>query len=243
MALTESIDASSIGFVLKQLYHLWAQATIWPGLVRLVRLLHDGPSSTGVAEKLHMRASLLARFLQLQEEKVMSALGESGDIFEVENLDHPALFARRVEFRNFPTGKLFTVHAMVSIITCRVLQEANRFLGRDDPGLEKKATWYSKRIWMSYTWMRNQAPLAIDYTAALAFSYESGDDEEREFCIRGLRGMETFRHPPPVGEWTDATIKANAKAFTGRLPFLKTQDPQVEYKGIGCRSGERPETE
>jgi len=240
MALTESIDASSIDFVLKQLYHLWAQATAWPGLVRLVRLLHGDPSNIGVAEKLHMRAMLLARFLHFQDVKVMSALGESGDIFEVENLDHPALFRRRFEFSNFSTAKLFTVHAMVSIITCRVLQEANRFLGRDDPSVEKKATWYSRRIWMSYPWMQNQAPLAVDYTAALAFSYESGDGDEREFCIRGLRGMEAFRRPPPVGEWTDATIKANAKAFTGRLPFLKTQDPRVEYDGIGCRSGGFP---
>ncbi|KAI1173233.1 hypothetical protein F4777DRAFT_458030 [Nemania sp. FL0916] len=60
--------------------------------------------------------------------------------------------------------------------------------------------------------------------------------EEREFCIAGLRQMDSSRHPPPIGEWVEETIMANAKAYSGRLPFLRTQDKKVEFDGIGCRS-------
>ncbi|KAI0392220.1 hypothetical protein F5Y17DRAFT_467714 [Xylariaceae sp. FL0594] len=237
--LTRSIDASSLGFVLKQLYHLWVQTTAWPGLVRLVRLLRSGQSSVDVAQVLYTRARLLARFLHFQEE-ALSALLKTGDISEVDNLHDPALFPRRFEFRDYPTAKLFAVHAAASIISCRAIQEANRALGHNDPSVERKARFFSKRIWMSSYWMQDHTPLAVDYTGSLAFAYESGDDEEREFCIRALRGMEAFRHPPPVGEWNDATIKANAMAFTGRLPFIRTCDPRVEYDGIGCRIGYPP---
>jgi hypothetical protein len=235
-ALKEAIDASDITSALKQLYHLWVEATAWPGLVRLVRLLRRNPSDTITAAKLHLRATSLAAFLQHQDETILSSLAESGGITEVENTTRPDLFPKCYKFASFPIAKLFTVHAFFSITACRLLQEANRVLGYDDPSVEKQARRSSKRIWMSQVWLQNQTPLAVDYTAALAFSYESGEDEERKYCIASLREMESCRHPPPVGEWVEATIMANAKAFTGRLPFLKTQDPKIEFDGIGCRS-------
>ncbi|KAI1813278.1 hypothetical protein GGS20DRAFT_599362 [Poronia punctata] len=236
-ALFRAIESSHSKPILKQLYSLWVVTTVWPGLVRLTRLLGEDstPNKIAVAEVLHARASSLAEFLQRQEDNIISALVKSGDVAEVDNSHDMALFPKSYEFRDYLTSRFFNVHATVSIIACRALQEANRISGHYDPTVEEQARRSSKRIWMSFPWLRHQMPLAVDYTASLAFSYESGNEEERRYCIEGLRRLEKFRHPPPVGEWVDATIMANTKAFTGRLPFIKTQDLTVELEGIGCR--------
>lgn len=235
-ALEGAIDASEIRPVLRHLYHLWVEMTTWPGLARLVRKLRQNSSDTITAAELRMRAASLAQLLQHQDETILASLAESGAITKVENTTRPDLFPRCYKFAEFQTAKLFCSHALFSVITCRFLQEADLVLGRRDPSLEKQAMRFSKRIWMAHPWMRNQTPLAVDFTAALVFSYESGNGEEREFCIAGLREMDSSRHPPPIGEWVEATIMANAKAYSGRLPFIKTQDPKVEYDGVGCRS-------
>ncbi|KAI0114381.1 hypothetical protein GGR51DRAFT_442430 [Nemania sp. FL0031] len=235
-ALKGAIDSSDIKPVLKHLYHLWVEGTAWPGLARLVRILGQDPSDTMTATELHLRATSLAKLLRHHDEAILTSLAESGDITVVENTTRPDLFPKCYKFTDFPTAKLFGFHALFSVITCRFLQEADQVLVHDDPFVEKQAKRYSKRIWMAYPWLRNQVPLAVDFTASLVFSYESGNKEEREFCVQSLREMDSSRHPPPIGEWVEATIMANAKAYTGRLPFIKTQDLKVEYDGIGCRS-------
>jgi hypothetical protein len=236
MTLSEAIDASDIRPVLKHLYHLWVEATAWPGLARLVRLLRRDPSDTRTATELHLRATSLTEMLRQQDKSVMTALAKSGAITQVNNTTHTDLFPRSYEFADFPTAKLFSTHALFSIIACRFLQEANQVLACDDPSIEKQAKEFSKRIWMAYPWLRNQTPLAVDFTACLVFSYESGNEKEREFCTEGLREMDSSRHPSPIGQWVEETIMANAKAYSGRLPFIKSQDPKIEYDGIGCRS-------
>ncbi|KAI0532717.1 hypothetical protein GGR58DRAFT_153475 [Xylaria digitata] len=235
-ALKETIDASDVGPVLKHLYHLWVEVTAWPGLARLVRLLRQDPSDTMSAAELHRRATSLAELLQHQDETILASLAESSAITKVENTTRPDLFPKCYNFGDFPTAKLFSTHALFSIITCRFLQEADRVLGTKDPAVEKQARRFSKRTWMAYPWLRSQTPLAVDFTACLVFSYEAGDEEERKFCAAGLREMDSARHPPPIGEWVEATIMANAKAYSGRLSFIRTQDPKVEYEGVGCRS-------
>ncbi|KAI0551215.1 hypothetical protein F4679DRAFT_572378 [Xylaria curta] len=235
-ALKESIDKSDVGPVLEQLYRLWVEATAWPGLARLVRLLQRDPTNTMVAAELRLRATSLAEKLRHQEETILATLAESGAITEVENVTRPDLFPKCYEFADFPTAKLFSSHAMFSIVTYRCLQEADRVLAHSDPSVEKQAKKFSRRTWMAYPWLRKQTPLAVDFTASLVFSYESGNEEERAFCSRGLAEMDSSRHPPPIGEWVEATIMANAKAYSGRLPFIKTQNAKVEYDGIGCRS-------
>ncbi|KAI1109607.1 hypothetical protein F5Y14DRAFT_22571 [Nemania sp. NC0429] len=235
-ALEGAIDASDIRPVLKHLYHLWVEVTAWPGLARLVRILRQNPSDTMTAAELRLRATSLAQLLRHQDESILASLAESGAITKVENTARPDLFPKCYRFADFQTAKLFCSHALFSVITCRFLQEADSVLARRDPCVEKQAIRYSKRIWMAYPWMRNQTPLAVDFTAALVFSYESGNEEEREFCIASLRDMDSSRHPPPIGEWVEETIMANAKAYSGRLPFIRTQDPKVEYDGVGCRS-------
>ncbi|KAI1128985.1 hypothetical protein F5Y10DRAFT_163339 [Nemania abortiva] len=235
-ALKGAIDSSNIEPVLKHLYHLWVDVTAWPGLTRLVRMLRQDPSNTMTATELHLRATSLAKLLRHQDEAILASLAETGDITIVENTIRPGLFPECYKFANFPTAKLFGFHAMFSILACRFLQEANRVLTHSDPSIEKQARRYSKRIWMAYPWLRNQVPLAVDFTGSLVFSYESGNEEERAFCVAGLREMDSSRHPPPIGEWVEATIMANAKAYSGRLPFMKTQDLKVEYDGVGCRS-------
>ncbi|KAI1200664.1 hypothetical protein F5X97DRAFT_331844 [Nemania serpens] len=235
-ALEGAIDASDIRCVLKHLYHLWVEVTAWPGLARLVRILRRNPSDRIMAAELHLRATSLAQLLRRQDETILTSLAESGAITKVENTARPDLFPKCYKFADFQTAKLFCFHALFSVITCRFLQEADLVLARRDPSVEKQAMRFSKRIWMAYPWFRNQTPLAVDFTAALVFSYESGNEEEREFCMAGLREMDSSRHPPPIGEWVEATIMANAKAYSGRLPFLRTQDPKVEYDGVGCRS-------
>ncbi|TGJ81388.1 hypothetical protein E0Z10_g7376 [Xylaria hypoxylon] len=232
MALKETIDASDVGLVLKHLYHLWVEVTAWPGLARLVRLLRRNPSDTMIADELHWRATSLAELLQHQDETILASLAESGAITKVENTTRPDLFPKCYKFEDFPTAKLFSTHALFSIITCRFLQEADRVLAHKDPFVEKQAKRFSKRTWMAYPWLRSQSPLAVDFTACLVFSYESGDNKEREFCAAGLRAMDSSRHPPPIGEWVEATIMANAKAYSGRLPFIRTQNPKVEYDGF-----------
>ncbi|KAI0193905.1 hypothetical protein F4808DRAFT_355031 [Astrocystis sublimbata] len=239
-ALHEAIDESDLSPVLKESYRLWVEVTAWPGLVRLVRALRRNPDDTATATELRLRASSLAEKLRYQNETILASLLESGAITQTPNLVRPDLFAKCYSFANFPTAKLFCSHAMFNIITYRCLQEANRVLERKDANAamfaEKQAKKYSRRIWMAYPWLRHQTPLAVDFTASLLFSYESGNEEERAFCSACLREMDSSRHPPPIGEWVEATITANAKAYSGRLPFVKTQNPKVEYDGIGCRS-------
>ncbi|KAI1748473.1 hypothetical protein F4782DRAFT_542868 [Xylaria castorea] len=235
-ALKESIDESDVGLVLEQLYRLWVEATAWPGLARLVRLLRQDPSDTMTAAELRLRATSLAEKLRHQDETILATLAESRAITLVENVGCPDLFPKCYEFADFPTAKLFSSHAMFSIVTYRCLQEADRVLAHSDPSVEKQAREFSKRTWMAYPWLRNQTPLAVDFTASLVFSYESGNEKEREFCTTCLTDMDSSRHPPPIGEWVEATIMANAKAYSGRLPFIKTQNAKVEYDGIGCRS-------
>ncbi|KAI1418801.1 hypothetical protein F5Y12DRAFT_448966 [Xylaria sp. FL1777] len=235
-ALRRAIEASDADRVLKHLYRLWVEVTAWPGLARLVRLLRQNPSDTITATELHTRATSLAELLRNQDETILTSLTESGDITKVENTSRPDLFSECYKFTDFPTAKLFATHALFSIITCRFLQEADQVLAHSDPSIEKQARRFSKRTWMAYPWLRSQTPLAVDFTACLVFSYESGNEEERKFCAAGLTEMDSSRHPPPIGEWVEATIMANAKAYSGRLPFIKTQDPKVEFDGIGCRS-------
>ncbi|KAI3330327.1 hypothetical protein F4824DRAFT_478857 [Ustulina deusta] len=235
-ALNEAIDASDAKPVLKHLYYLWVEVTAWPGLARLVRLLRRNPTDTMAATELHLRATSLAELLQNQDETILAALAESGAITKVENTTRPDLFSKCYKFADFPTAKLFATHTLFSIMACRFLQEADHVLAHRDPFREKQARRFSKRAWMAYPWLRSQTPLAVDFTACLVFSYESGNEEERKFCAACLTEMDSSRHPPPIGEWVEATIMANAKAYSGRLPFIKTQDPKVEFDGIGCRS-------
>ncbi|KAK5633779.1 hypothetical protein RRF57_009493 [Xylaria bambusicola] len=236
-ALHGAVDASGVTPVFKHLYHLWVEATVWPGLARLVRLIRRHPSDTMTAAQLHLRATALANLLQNQDETILAALANAGAIIKVENKNRPDLFPKCYQFADFPTAKLFSTHTLFSILAYRFLQEADQVLcSHRDPYLEAQARRFSKRAWMAYPWLRSQIPLAVDFTGCLVFSYEAGNDEERRFCAAGLTDMDSSRHPPPIGQWVEATIMANAKAYTGRLPFLKTQDSKVEYDGVGCRS-------
>ncbi|KAI8626589.1 hypothetical protein F5Y19DRAFT_221210 [Xylariaceae sp. FL1651] len=235
-ALKQAINVSDIKPDLKHLYLLWLEVTAWPGLARLVRVLHQDPLDTMTATELHLRATSLAKYLQHQDETILSSLIKSGAITEVKNSRCPDLFPTCYEFADYQTAKLFSFHAMFSITAYRALQEANRVLAHNDLDVERQARKFSKRVWMAHPWLKNQTPLAVDFTAVLAFSYESGNEEERNYCIASLEEMESFRQPPPIGRWVEQTIMANAKAYTGRLPFIKTQDAKIEFDGIGCRN-------
>ncbi|KAI0481996.1 hypothetical protein GGR56DRAFT_164555 [Xylariaceae sp. FL0804] len=235
-ALKQAIEASNIQSSLKQMYWMWVEMTIWPTLAKLVRTLCHDPSDTMTAAEIVLRAMPLIEYLLREDDTTLKALKDAGDILEVSNPMRPDLFPTSYEFCDFPTAKLYCFHAMFGIIVYRTLQQANRILGHDVPYLSDRCRDLSRRVWMAHPWMRNKLPLSVDFTAALAFSYESATYEEREFCTEALSDMESFRRPPPVGNWMEATILANAKGYTGRLPFIKTQDVSVEYSGIGCRS-------
>ncbi|XXG95194.1 hypothetical protein Hte_001454 [Hypoxylon texense] len=235
VAFKQAIDSSTLRPALKAMYHLWVEVTVWPTLVRLVRLLCQDRSDTMTAAELVLRATPVLDYLENENETTFSSMMKSGDIVEVENVLDPDLFPTCYHFRDIDTAKLFYTHALLSIIISRTLQEANIVLEHYAPHLMKRCREYSKRIWMSYPYMRTQRPLAIEYTAALAFAYESANEEEREFCVRSLEDMEYFRRPPPIGRWIEATIMANVKAYTGRVPFIKSQDVTVELCGLGCR--------
>lgn len=236
VAFKQAIDSSALRPALKATYRLWVEVTVWPTLVRLVRLLCQDRSDTMTAAELVLRATPVLDYLENENEMTFNSMMKSGDIVEVENptLD-PDLFPTCYQFRDIDTAKLFYTHALFSIIISRTLQEANIVLEHYAPNLMKRCREYSRRIWMSYPYMRTQRPLAIEYTAALAFAYESANEEEREFCVRSLEDMEYFRRPPPIGRWIEATIMANVKAYTGRVPFIKSQDVTVELCGLGCR--------
>ncbi|KAI1367251.1 hypothetical protein F5Y08DRAFT_83534 [Xylaria arbuscula] len=236
-ALHGAVDRTDIAPIFQHLYHLWVEATAWPGLARLVRLIRQDPSDTITAGELHLRARALAKILQNQDETVLAALADTGAITKVGNTARPDLFPKCYHFADFPTAKLFATHTLFSILACRFLEEADQVLcSHKDPYLEAQARRFSKRAWMAYPWLQSQLPLAVDFTACMVFSYEAGNEEERKFCAAGLTEMDSSRHPPPIGQWVEATIMANAKAYTGRLPFIKTQDSKVEYDGIGCRN-------
>ncbi|KAI1101695.1 hypothetical protein F4804DRAFT_291722 [Jackrogersella minutella] len=234
-AFKQAVDASMLRPVVKALYRLWIEMIVWPTLVRLVRSLCQDPSDTMAAAELLLRATPAIEYLEHENETTLASLMESGDIMEVENLLGADLFPTYYEFRDIDTAKLFYIHAMYSIIIYRIMQEANSALEHYAPSVMKKCREYSRRIWMSYPWMRTRRPLAIEFTGALAFSYESANEEEREFCVRSLDDMEYFRRPPPIGRWIDATIMANVKGYTGRVPFIKNQDVTIELCGLGCR--------
>ncbi|KAI1759798.1 hypothetical protein GGR53DRAFT_121679 [Hypoxylon sp. FL1150] len=235
MAFRQAIDNSTLRPALKAMYRLWVEVTAWPTLVRLVRMLCQNRSDTMTAAELVFTATPVSDYLENENETTFSSMMKSGDIVEVENLLNPDLFLTCYQFRDIDTAKLFYTHALFSIIIARTLQEANMVLEHYAPNLMKRCREYSRRIWMTYPYMRTQRPLAVEYTAALAFAYESANEEEREFCIRSLEDMEYFRRPPPIGRWIEATIMANVKGYTGRLPFIKSQDVTVELYGLGCR--------
>ncbi|KAI1134747.1 hypothetical protein F5Y05DRAFT_199543 [Hypoxylon sp. FL0543] len=234
-ALQQAIDCSTLRPILKSTYRLWIEMTVWPTLVRLVRVLCQDPSDTMTAAELILRATPAIDYLESENETTLASLMESGDIVEVDNFLDADLFPKCYQFSDIDTAKFFYTHAMYSIIVYRTMQEANLVLEHYAPSVMKKCREYSQRIWMSYPWMRMQRPLAIEYTAALAFSYESANEEEREFCVRSLDDMEFFRRPPPIGRWIDGTIMANVKGYTGRIPFIKSQDVSIELYGVGCR--------
>ncbi|KAI2641320.1 hypothetical protein GGS21DRAFT_368813 [Xylaria nigripes] len=234
-ALRQAIDTNGSTLVHKHLYHLWVEMTAWPGLARLVSLIRQNPWNKIAATELHRRATILAQYLRQLDETVLAHLVRSEAITQVRNTTSFGLYPECYRFENFTTAKLFGGHACFSIITRRFLQEAGQVLGFVDQDLEKQARVFSKRIWMSSPWVQSQTPLGVDFTAGLVFSYESGNEEERKFCIASLEKMDSYRRPPPIGQWAEETVMANAKAYSGRLPFIKTQDPKVEYDGIGCR--------
>ncbi|KAI1646663.1 uncharacterized protein F4817DRAFT_128165 [Daldinia loculata] len=235
-AFRQAIDFNTTRPVIKAMYRLWVEMTTWPTLVRLVRTLCQDPTDTMTAAELVLRAAPVIEYLQHENETTLQSLIESGDITEVDNLLNPDLFPTCYQFRDIDTAKLFYTHAMYGIIIHRTLQEADLALENYNPSVMKRCREYSKRIWMSYCWMSAKIPLAVEYTAALVFSFESANEEEREFCMRSLGDLEYYRRPPPVGRWIDATIMANVKGYTGRLPFLKSRDITIEMCGIGCRS-------
>ncbi|KAI1463819.1 uncharacterized protein F4812DRAFT_232321 [Daldinia caldariorum] len=236
LAFKQAVDTYTTRPVLKAMYYLWVEMTAWPTLVKLVRALCQDPSDTMAATELVLRATPLIEYLEHEGETTLNSLMESRDVVEAENPLNPDLFPTCYRFRDIDTAKLFYTHAMYTIIVYRTLQEANLVLENHNPRIMKRCREYSKRIWMTYAWMSAQIPLAVEYTAALAFSYESANEEEREFCMRCLRDLEYYRRPPPVGRWVDATIMANVKGYTGRLPFIKTRDITIEMSGLGCRS-------
>ncbi|KAH9995337.1 hypothetical protein F4779DRAFT_636663 [Xylariaceae sp. FL0662B] len=236
MAFKQAITSSAIQPVLKEMYELWVEMTVWPTLSRLTWMLCQNPLDTMTAAELILRAMPIAEFLQSQDATTLSSFEASGDITEVDNFLCPDISPTCYRFKNFETAKLFTAHAMCGLIVCRVLEQAHLVLAHDVPCVPKRARELSRRIWMAYPWMRDQRPLAVEFTAPLAFSYESANTREKEFVIRALEDMEYFRRPPPVGSWIDATIMANVKGYTGRMPFVKTQDISVELQGLGCRS-------
>ncbi|KAI1653776.1 hypothetical protein F4813DRAFT_245520 [Daldinia decipiens] len=235
-AFRQAIDFTTTRPVIKAMYRLWVEMTTWPTLVRLVRTLCQDPTDTMTVAELVLRAKPVIEYLEHENETTLKSLMGSGDITEVENISNPDLFPTCYQFRDIDTAKLFYTHAMYSIIIHRTLQEADLVLENYNSGVMKRCREYSKRIWMSYCWMSAKIPLAVEYTAALVFSYESANEEEREFCMRSLGDLEYYRRPPPVGRWIDATIMANVKGYTGRLPFIKTRDITIEMCGIGCRS-------
>ncbi|OTB03851.1 hypothetical protein M426DRAFT_170233 [Hypoxylon sp. CI-4A] len=235
-AFYQAINSSTLQPALKAMYRLWVEMAVWPALARLVRLLCQDPSDSMAAAELLLRATPVIEWLDRENETTITSLVETGRVAEVENFLDQDMFATCYQFRDADTAKYFYTHAMFNIIISRTMQEANLVLERHDPSATKRCSEYSRRIWMCYPWMRTRRPLAVEYTGALAFSYESANnEEEREFCVRGLEGMEYFRRPPPVGQWIDATIMANVKAYTGRLPFIKNQDVTIELCGLGCR--------
>ncbi|KAI8959888.1 hypothetical protein F5Y11DRAFT_358847 [Daldinia sp. FL1419] len=232
----QAIDLNTTRPVLKSLYRLWVEMTAWPTLVRLVRMLCQDPTDTMTAAELVLRARPVIEYLERESETTLKSLMDLGEIKETGNLLNPDLFPTCYEFREIDTAKLFYTHAMSSIVIYRALQEANLVLENHNPNVMKRCKEYSKRIWMTYAWMSAQIPLAVEYTAALVFSYESANEEEREFCLRSLGDLEYYRRPPPVGRWIDATVMANVKGYTGRMPFIKSQDITIEICGLGCRS-------
>ncbi|KAI1340379.1 hypothetical protein F5Y15DRAFT_380490 [Xylariaceae sp. FL0016] len=234
-AFDRAIDANPIQPVVKQMYRLWVQMTVWPTFVLLVQSLCQYPNDSMTAAELIFRAMPVADYLNNEDQTTLASLGKTGGIVEVEATDRPDLFPTRYDFADFETAKLFSFHAMFGLVVNRVLQWANRMLGDDVPYLEERCKDLSRRIWMSHKWMSSKKPMSVDFTGALVFSYESGNSQEREFCLEALVDMETFRRPPPIGQWTEETIMANAKAYTGRLPFFKSQDISIETSGLGCR--------
>ncbi|KAI1329528.1 hypothetical protein F5Y16DRAFT_417582 [Xylariaceae sp. FL0255] len=236
MALRHAIKASSLGYIFRQTYLLWTEGTVWPVTVHLVRSLQQNPSDMSIATRLREKALSWADFLQRQDETVLDHLFKNGDITEVTIDTHPDIMYTCYEFTNYPTAKLFTSHAMFSIIACRALQQANQALSYSDPSVEEQARVFSRRIWKSHPWAKDKTPMSIDFTGPLCFSFESGNEQEQIYCRQSLDEMESFRQPPPIGVWSEETILANAQAYTGRLPFIKTQDSKVEYERIGCRS-------
>ncbi|KAH9889662.1 hypothetical protein F4778DRAFT_773278 [Xylariomycetidae sp. FL2044] len=234
-ALRQEVESSSLQSISKKLYLFWIEATGWPTLVKLTRSICRDPTDVITATELIFRGTPLLEYILHKGETAIQSFMASGDIAEVENDISADLFPTRYEFCNFETAHYFCMQALFGIIICRMLQHANLVLLNDVPHLTRQRREFSRRILMTYPWMRGMRPLAIEFTGALAFAYESANSEERRYCIEALEEMEYYRRPPPIGLWQDATIMANINGYTGRIPFIKTQDVNVELQGMGCR--------
>jgi hypothetical protein len=158
---------------------------------------------------------------------------ENGDISEVENCLGTKMCPTCYDFTTYELANFFGNHAFSIVLISRILQSANTFLGTTDETIEQLARVYSCRIWSTYPWMKKRKPFELGGVLHLCLSFEAGDFAERTMVMVSLKCIQAYTS---TARWDGSAIMANAMAYTGRLPFIKTQDCTVELKGVGCRS-------
>ncbi|KAI0131774.1 hypothetical protein BJ170DRAFT_717519 [Xylariales sp. AK1849] len=217
---------------LSQSYYFWIEMAAWPSLVKLLRRLYQNPSESMAALELVFRASAVLDYLLHLDSTAFVGAMAAGDITAVQNLPGNDAVPKCYDFSSYELANWFGTHAFFVVVVSRILQKANAFLGHMDESIEQTAVDFSRRIWSTHPWMQRRRPLASDGVPHLCLSWEAGTVVERSMVLAAL---ETIRPNTPSPGWNEATITANAMAFTGRLQFIKTQDWTVELRGIGCR--------
>jgi hypothetical protein len=230
-ALRNAIEVLPMRFsILYQFYHFWIEMASWPSLVKALRQLH--PSNSMPAMELALRASAILEYLRELDRSIFLPAMRGDDIVEIESQHGVDNFSASYDFSSYELGNWFGTHALFGVLISRITQSCYSFLGHIDESVEETAKHYSRRLWLTYPYMELRKPLELGGTLHLSLSYEAGTVVERVAIVAALGDGNPNSL---VSEWTEATITANALAFTGRLPFVKTQDPNVEFQGIGCR--------
>lgn len=215
-----------------QFYEFLIEMRIWPSLVKSLRQLQQDPTDSLLAMELGARASAALDYLGEMDTTIFQPAMGGDDIIEVKRHHDVHGVSVSYDFSSYDLGYLFGTHALFGVLLCRILQSSQSSLSRVDESVDATARHYSRRLWLTHPYMELRQPLQGGGIMHLSLSYEAGTVAERAAVVATL---ENFSPQSVRPGWVEATITANALAFTGRLPFFRTQDLDVELRGIGCR--------
>ena len=237
--IRNAIDKGFIPDVhLQQQFRLALLICRLPQLNRLLQQIESDPTHPDTPSRalyLATEASAALAALQEYDDTIITFLQGSGGII-LGNCDISAC-SKSFNFSEPLLHEIFTHHAWACMSTNSIVTDALDYLGlADRVEAEAQNRAWATRVWRSYPYAQRFKPLAsIKFVLPAIVSYEWAGPVERRMIEMALNDVSSYRRPPPGG-YTEAPILANAKAVRGKIPFVRTQDIEVEIRGEGARS-------